>query len=158
MLRVARSTLSRYCRFFKDYLSEKPQTGRHQRKYTEEDIAVLREISLLTHKVNFADIPKFLTVKKPKDIETEEIGYDIQELLWIVNHEIKELDQSFKAQEETNKKLLFKYDLLVKHLEQTRYLINSSAFIREVSIEKKEIEERITSLESQKRSFISISL
>jgi DNA-binding transcriptional MerR regulator len=151
MLRVARSTLSRYCRFFKDYLSEKPQTGRHQRKYTEEDIAVLREISLLTHKVNFADIPKFLTVKKPKDIETEEIGYDIQELLWIVNHE-------FKAQEETNKKLLFKYDLLVKHLEQTRYLINSSAFIREVSIEKKEIEERITSLESQKRSFISISL
>lgn len=157
ILRIAKSTLTRYCRLFKDYLSEKP-VGRHHRKYTNADIEMLREISLLTQKVNFVDIPKYLTMKKPEEVETEEIGDDIAEQLWIIRTEMKELDKHFRAQEATNKKLLSTYIFLVKSLEQTEKLINSTAYLRESSIEKKEMYDRISALESKKRSFISISL
>lgn len=69
MLKIAKSTLRKYSSLFSGYLSQ--SANRKSRKYTDSDIATLRQIVQLRNKnIPLDEIPQHLTVVKTRPEES----------------------------------------------------------------------------------------
>jgi len=69
MLQIAKSTLRKYSQLFRGFLS--PSANRKQRKYTDSDIVMLRQVvKLREQNVPLDEIPNRLTVVKTRPEET----------------------------------------------------------------------------------------
>jgi DNA-binding transcriptional MerR regulator len=104
-LGIAESTLSNYSRLFAAFLS--PKQPNHQRRYTQEDLMVLKQVRYMSAQgTKLKNISHFLVIEDLEENKNDETGQALANAFESLSNQVQLLAEILQAQELTYKKLL----------------------------------------------------